>query len=157
GIIDRDDYEIAMLYDPKKPWTPWAPQPQFNRKALFVQGASCGNHYGEQSDANHVAGYNLDAMPSSTTGYGAQQALGLGFATLVTALDNSGHNCNVALQAEAVMMVKEHFIDSYGPVRYTIAMGQSGGSLSSLQDENAYPGLYQGIAESATFLDAWSN
>src|SRR5262249_10337147 len=133
GVIDRDDYQIAMLYDPTKPWTPWTPQPQFNRKAVFVQGASCGNHYGEQSDANQIFGYHIDAMPSATVGFGAQEALGLGFGTLTTALVNSGHNCNVALQSEAAMMVKEHFINSYGPVRYTIAMGVSGGSLSSVQ------------------------
>src|SRR5262249_3808425 len=30
-------------------------------------------------------------------------------------------------------------------------------SLSETQDENAYPGLYQGLAAAADFNDAWSN
>src|SRR5262249_27891324 len=72
GVIDRDDYEIATLYDPTKPWTPWSPQSTFNRKALFVQGASCGNHYGEADPNKKIFGYAIDAMPSSTSGYGAQ-------------------------------------------------------------------------------------
>lgn len=157
GVIDRDDYAIAMLYDPKKPWAPWSPQPQFNRKALFVQGASCGIHHGESSNTDLVAGFALDAMPSVLTGLGAREALGLGFATITTALDNAAHNCNIAVQSEAVTMVKQHFIDTYGPVRYTIAMGVSGGSLSENQDENAYPGLYQGMVAERDFDDAWSN
>src|SRR3712207_5620490 len=27
GVLDRDEYRIAILYDPSKPWQPWAPQP----------------------------------------------------------------------------------------------------------------------------------
>ena len=26
GAIDRDEYRIAVLYNPSKPWAPWAPQ-----------------------------------------------------------------------------------------------------------------------------------
>ena len=42
------------------------------------------------------------------------------------------------------MMTKEHVIDTYGTVRYTIGSGCSGGSLVQQQVANAYPGLYQG-------------
>jgi hypothetical protein len=54
-------------------------------------------------------------------------------------------------------MAKEHFIDEYGPLRYTIGQGCSGGSLTMDQVANAYPGVYQGILPSCTFVDAWSN
>ena len=30
GYQDRDQYKIAVLFDPAKPWTAWAPQRQFN-------------------------------------------------------------------------------------------------------------------------------
>src|SRR5213078_2403024 len=30
GYIDRDQYAIATLFDPDKPWAPATPQPQFN-------------------------------------------------------------------------------------------------------------------------------
>ena len=42
GYQDRDQYKIAVLYDPAKPWEPWAPQQQWNHKLLITHGASCG-------------------------------------------------------------------------------------------------------------------
>ena len=42
GYQDRDQYQIAVLYQPGKPWEAWAPQPQFNHKLLITHGASCG-------------------------------------------------------------------------------------------------------------------
>jgi len=150
GFADRDQYQIAVLFDPKKPWAPWAPQTPWNGKALVTQGAGCGNHHGAEGTGPSDT---LDAAPSVMD----SEALGMGFAVMAPALDNSSHSCDVALQSEAVAMLKEHFVDTYGPLRYTIAQGCSGGSLSQLQDENAYPGLYQGLLPSCTFPDAWSS
>jgi len=53
-------------------------------------------------------------------------------------------------------MTKEHVIDSYGTLRYTIGTGCSGGSLAVQWVANAYPGIYQGILPSCSFPDAWS-
>jgi hypothetical protein len=147
GYQDRDQYQIAVLYDPAKPWTAFAPQSAWNGKALVTQGAACGNHHGA------VGSGGSDATPSVMD----SEALGMGFAVMAPALDNSAHNCNVALQAESVVMLKEHFVEQYGPLRFTIAEGGSGGALSQLQDANAYPGIYQGLLPSATFPDAWSS
>jgi hypothetical protein len=74
-----------------------------------------------------------------------------------TALDNAGHNCNIATEAESLAMTKEHLIDHYGQVRWTIGSGCSGGSLVQQQVANAYPGLYQGITPQCSFSDAWSS
>src|SRR3954471_15896225 len=150
GWADRDQYSIAVLYDPKQPWTAWDPQPAWNGKALVTQGAGCGNHHGATGAGPSGT---LDAPPDVMV----SDALGLGFAVMAPALDNSSHSCNVALQSESVVMLKEHFVDTYGPLRYTIAEGCSGGSLSQLQDANAYPGLYQGLLPSCTFPDAWTS
>src|SRR3954451_25293321 len=150
GWADRDQYRIAVLYDPKQPWSPWQAQPAWNGTALVTQVAGCGNHHGATGTGS---GDSLDVPPDVMD----SEALGLGFAVMAPALDNSSHNCNVALQAESVVMLKEHFVESYGPLRYTIAEGGSGGALSQLQDTNAYPGLYQGLLPSATFPDAWSS
>ncbi|MBV9410459.1 MAG: hypothetical protein JO148_02590, partial [Acidimicrobiia bacterium] len=59
-------------------------------------------------------------------------ALGRGFGVASTALDNSGADCSPALQAESIMMAKEHIIDSSGELRYTVGEGCSGGSLAEL-------------------------
>ena len=73
-----------------------------------------------------------------------------------TALDFSGHNCDLPLQAESLVMAKEHVIKAYGTLRYTIGTGCSGGSLAEQWIANAYPGVYQGILPTCSFPDAWS-
>ena len=42
-------------------------------------------------------------------------------------------------------MAKQHVIDHYGTLRFTIGQGCSGGSLTMDEVANAYPGMYQGI------------
>ena len=141
GAIDRDEYRVAVLYDPSKPWAPWAPQPGFNNKMVVFHGASCDTAY-EQADAPDVLN---------------EEALGRGFVTMSHALNNAGHNCNIATQAESMIMTKEHVIERYGELRYTIGSGCSGGSLTQHQVANAYPGFYQGITPACSFPDAWSS
>jgi hypothetical protein len=144
GYVDRDQYQITVLYQPNKLWTPFAPQHQFNHKLLITHGASCAVDY-----------QNGTAPPTSGTS-AADAALGRGFMTMSTALDNSGHNCNLALQVESLVMAKEHIVKSYGALRYTIGTGCSGGSLAEQWIANAYPGVYQGILPTCSFPDAWS-
>ena len=159
GYQDRDQYRIAVLYQPGKSWSAAAPQPQFNHKLLINHGVSCGVDY-QTGTAPSVTSYN----PVDVTGAGlpaiggdaTQYALGQGFAVMSTALDYSGHNCNVALQAESLIMAKEHLIEQYGELRYTIGEGCSGGSLAQQWMANAYPGIYQGILPTCSFPDAWS-
>ena len=42
GYQDRDQYQIAMLYQPGQAVDGRAPQPQWNHKLLITHGASCG-------------------------------------------------------------------------------------------------------------------
>jgi hypothetical protein len=140
GYQDRDQYRIAVVYDPAKPWAAWDPQKQFNHKLLITHGASCGIDH-QSGDAPDVAD---DA------------ALSRGFAVMSTALNNAGHNCNIATQAESMIMAKERLVEQYGTLRYTIGTGCSGGSLTQQQVSNAYPGLYQGILPQCSFPDSWS-
>jgi len=62
-----------------------------------------------------------------------------------------GNNCAPVLAAEALSMVKERFIETYGPPRFTIGVGCSGGSeqLHPIGDE--YPGLVDGIIVGCSF------
>ncbi len=141
GYLDRDQYAIAALFQPGKPWTGAAPQPQYNHKLVLTHGASCDTEY-EAATAPAVTNVT---------------ALGAGFVVASHALDNAGHNCNLVVQAEALVMTKERVIEQYGTVRYTIGAGCSGGSLVQQQLANAYPGLYQGISPQCSFTDAWSS
>jgi hypothetical protein len=155
GYQDRDQYQIAVLFQPSKPWAAWAPQPQFNHKLLITHGASCGIDH-ESSTAPSVTSdtVGVPGAPSPTSS--PTTALGLGFAVMSTALDNAGHNCNLITEAESLVMAKEHLIEHYGTLRYTIGTGCSGGSLVQQQVANAYPGIYQGILPQCSFPDAWS-
>src|SRR5437016_13425135 len=116
--MDRDQYQISVLFQPKQPWTTFAPQPQFNHKLLITHGASCG------------VTSQTGTAPTTASDPAAEAALGRGFATMSTALDNTGHNCNLPLEAESLVMAKEHIVKSYGSLRYTIGTGCSGGSLA---------------------------
>jgi hypothetical protein len=149
GYQDRDQYKIAVLFDPSKPWAAWAPQRQFNHKLLITHGASCG--------IDHQSG-SAPSVTDDTLGLGGSptEALGRGFAVMSTALDNAGHNCNLVTQAESLVMAKERLVERYGELRYTIGTGCSGGSLTQQQVANAYPGIYQGILPQCSFPDAWS-
>ncbi len=157
GYEDRDQYRIAALYQPGQTWSAAQPQAQFNHKLLITHGASCGVAYGSGSAPSVLSFFGTDAgVPTDALADSVLYALGAGFAVMSTALDNSGHNCNVALQAESLMMAKEHLIENYGTLRYTIGTGCSGGSLAEQQIANAYPGIYQGILPTCSFPDAWS-
>jgi hypothetical protein len=73
-----------------------------------------------------------------------------------TSLDNNGTNCNSVVEAEATMMLKEHIVEAYGPIRYTISNGCSGASLEQQLLANDYPGLLDGIQPMCSYADAWS-
>jgi hypothetical protein len=141
GYIDRDQYAIATLFDPSKPWTPTAPQHQSNRRLVITHGFSCDTEY-KTGEAPSVLEPKL---------------LGGGFIVMANALDHAGHNCNLLTQAESLVMTKEYTIDHYGTARWTIGSGCSGGSLVQQQVANAYPGIYQGITPQCSFPDAWSS
>ena len=82
GYIDRDQYAVATLWQPDKPWTPWAPQPQYNGRLVITHGVSCDTTYGGA------------AAPSVTD----TKMLGGGFILMSNALDNAGHACNIVLR-----------------------------------------------------------
>src|SRR5215208_6830463 len=103
GYQDRDQYKIAVLDQPSEAWKPWKPQPQFNHKLLITHGASCG--------IAHQSGDAPSVTADTVGGSSPTAALGRGFAVMSTSLDNAGHNCNLATQAESLTMAKEYLIE----------------------------------------------
>ncbi len=141
GVIARDEYRIAVLYDPSKPWKPWQPQNGFNHKLVITHGASCDTGYAQRSAPDVLN----------------EAVLARGYIVMSHALDNAGHNCNIITQAESLVMTKEYLVERYGELRYTIGTGCSGGALAQQQVANAYPGVYQGITPACSYPDAWSS
>src|SRR4051794_34237199 len=137
GTMDRNQYLISVLADPKKPFTRWSGPPAWNHKVYMTHGGGCGE------------GHNEAAAPDVM----ADLPLSRGYAVMSTTLENNQENCNMVVQAESVMMAKEHLIERYGDVRYLFGMGGSGGSMAQLYIANAYPGIYDGVIAGATFPD----
>ena len=54
------------------------------------------------------------------------------------------------------MMVKERIVESYGPIRYTIGTGCSGGSIQQNVIADQYPGLLDGIQPYCSYPDTWT-
>lgn len=151
GFQDRDRYTILTLFRPGRRWTAWAPQRQWNRKLLITHGGGCGASYSPGAPPLQDYSGTLESVPGVEPSY--VTALGRGFAVLSTALDNTGHNCNVAMQAESLMMAKERLVERYGELRYTIGTGCSGGSIAQHTVANAYPGVYQGLVTTCSYPD----
>ncbi|HEX5862229.1 MAG TPA: DUF6351 family protein [Nocardioides sp.] len=151
GFQDRDRYTILTLWKQGQDWQPWAPQEQWNHKVLITHGGNCGASYAPGSPPLQDYSGTLESVPGVTPSY--VTALGKGFAVVSTALANTGHNCNVGIEAESLMMAKERLVEQYGEIRYTIGTGCSGGSIAQHTIANAYPGIYQGLVTTCSYPD----
>ena len=154
GYQDRDRYTILQLWQPGQPWRAWAPQEQWNHKLLLTHGGNCGASYTPGGTPLQDYSGTLESVPGVTPSY--VTALGRGFAVASTALANTGHNCNVAMEAESLLMAKERLVERYGELRYTIGTGCSGGSIAQHTVANAYPGIYQGLVTTCSYPDTLS-
>jgi Tannase-like family of unknown function (DUF6351) len=137
GTIDRAVYQIAALYDGSQP-SPLHPDTSWNGKLIYTFGGGCnsGFHQG-----------------TSTGGVLNNQFLSQGYGVASSTLNVLDNNCSTIISAEAAMMVKEHFIDTYGPVQFTIGWGGSGGAIQQYEIADAYPGILDGIIPSISFPD----
>ena len=142
GVVNRAVYQIAMLHAPgagdPEP-DPWTPPPGWNRRLIYTFGGGCVNGWHRQG--------------ASTGGVTDDVMLRRGYAVASATLNVYGNNCNDLLAAETMMMVKERFVEAYGPPRYTIGWGCSGGSYQNHQIADNYPGLLDGIIPGCSFPD----
>ena len=137
GVIDRAVYQTAALYDGQTP-SPFRPDTSWNGKLVYTFGGGCN------------AGFH---QGTATGGVLDDQFLSLGYAVASSTLNVLDNNCSTIISAEAAMMVKEHFIDTYGPVRFTIGWGGSGGAIQQYEIADSYPGILDGIVPSISFPD----
>ncbi|PYM17782.1 MAG: hypothetical protein DMD81_07880 [Candidatus Rokuibacteriota bacterium] len=140
GTLDRGIYAIAVVFDPGQTWEPWAPQRGWNGNLVWPFGGDC--------QAYHFQGSVPDVLDDAS--------LSKGFAVVSSTLNVLGQDCNEVVSAEAMMMVKEHVVERYGEVRYTIGNGCSGGSIQQHVIAASYPGLLDGIQPNCSYPDVWS-
>jgi hypothetical protein len=161
GTIDRGIYDIAVLFDPTiggagsagdgrspqggasndQAWTALDRQPQWNGKVLYSFGASTGQPRQQfRSEQN----------------WADDEALSRGFMVVDNSLTDSLFNSNRVLVVETLMMMKEHIVDTYGEIQYTMGNGCSGGSIQQNTAASIFPGLLDGIQPSCDFPDSIS-
>lgn len=149
GTINRAIYQIAVLHDPTSEPEP-APDATlraWNKRLLYSFGGGCIRGWYRQGDTL-AAGAGLMISDAVT---------GQGYAEASSTLNVFGNNCNDLIAAETMMMVREHFIETFGPPLFTFGRGGSGGSYQQIQIADNYPGLLDGIIPSATFPDVLEN
>jgi hypothetical protein len=141
GTINRAIYQTAVLHDPtaEPEPSPLTPPKAWNQRLLYSFGGGCTGGWYRQ-------GASLSSLISDNI-------VGKGYAEAASTLNVFGTNCQDVTAAETMMMVKERFIETYGPPVFTFGRGGSGGSYQQLQIADGYPGLLDGIIPSATFPD----
>jgi hypothetical protein len=139
GTINRGIYDLAVLFDPAKPWSALEPQPQWNGKVVYTFGASTGQPRLQFRTEQNWAD---------------DSALSRGFMVADNSLTDSLYNSNRVLNAETLMMMKEHIVDAYGEIAYTLGNGCSGGSIQQNTAASIYPGLLDGIQPSCDYPDS---
>lgn len=137
GTIDRAVYELAALYDGRDP-SPTRPDRSWNERLVYTFGGGCN------------AGYHQGAY---TGGVLDDLFLAQGYAVASSTLNVLDTNCSAVISAEAAMMVKEHVVETYGPVRHTIGWGGSGGAIQQYTIADSYPGILDGIIPGISFPD----
>lgn len=142
GTMNRGIYELVAFHDPVQASSAWSPQKGWNGKLLWMFGASAAVHRFQ--------------TPTNTNTIFNDVALRRGFMVASASLNNNGTNANHVLAAESVMMVKEHIAEQYGPIRYTIGNGCSGGSIQQHTIASAYPGLLDGLQPNCSYMDQFN-
>ena len=139
GTVNRGIYDIAVLFDPTKPWTANAPQPQWTGKVVYSFGASTGQprlqYRSEQNWAD-------------------DSALSRGVMVVDNSLTDSLYNSNRILTGETVLMMKDYITKAYGEIRYTMGNGCSGGSIGQNTVASTFPGLIDGLQVQCDYPDS---
>jgi hypothetical protein len=130
GTINRAIYRIAILAE------------GWNRRLMFTFGGGCGTQYNQGSNQARAVLSDL--------------ALSRGFAHAISTQNVMQQHCNDHLSGEALMMIKEHFIETYGEPAWTVGFGGSGGAIQQLLIAQNFPGLLDGILPSLTYPDSVS-
>jgi hypothetical protein len=136
GTINRSIYHIAVLDDPAHPGVGW------NHRLFYSFGGGCGTNYNQGKMAE--------------TAVLMDPALSRGFAHITSSQNVMQQHCNDNLSGEALMMIKEHFIKTYGLPVWTMGYGGSGGSIQQLLIAQNFPGLLDGLLPSLTYPDSMS-
>jgi hypothetical protein len=147
GVINRAIYQIAVLASLGERTVRFdRPPAEWNGRLIYAFGGGCGAAYHQGRGTGGVI--NNPEM--------GNDALARGYALASATLNVLGANCNDVTSSETVAMVREHFIEQFGPPVHTIGLGGSGGSMQQNLTAENYPGLLDGLILGRSFPDTLS-
>jgi len=165
GTQDRGIYVVAVLADPGAGFSPWRRTAPWVGKINWMFGGDCLPHHRQDAPIDpflEITGPAVDNVVGIDNALGtifgnndAYEALSRGWAVANSSNNKLGSQCNSVVSAEALMMLKEHIRETYGPILHIIGTGSSGGSMQQQQIGGAYPGLLDGIQPAGSFPDIW--
>ncbi len=137
GTINRFAYSIAML----------APQPEttatpanldnsgWNGKLVYYMrgGVGIGHQQGTAMFTGGVWSEEKVIVPA---------LLAQGYAVAASSGNETGVHYNLQLGGETAVKVKEHFVQTYGAPKYTVALGGSGGAVQQYVYAQNHHGLF---------------
>ena len=146
GYKDRDQYQIAVLYQPGKPWTRGraaaAVQPQAADHCTGLSGA-------ETIADRHGPGDDGDSRRRLRARQGLRRRCRRRWIT-------AGHNCNLALQAESLVMAKEHLSTPTARSGTRSAPAARAARWPSSGSPTPTRASTRGLLPTCSFPDAWS-
>ncbi|HEX2542657.1 MAG TPA: DUF6351 family protein [Caldimonas sp.] len=150
GTVNRSVYLIAFLHEPGTPLPdPWTRTAGWNGRLLysFGGGVRAGYHQGRS-----VGGLSAATSHLEHALYG-DYPLARGYAIAAGSQNVFGTNASDLISAETMLMVKERFTEQFGVPRYTIGIGESGGSMQQHTIANNYPGSLDGLLPGRSYPD----
>ena len=145
GTADRGIYDIAVLFDPSA--LPDAVPDAWNDRLVVPFGGGAAPHHTQDLPPDVVSG---------SANFLGDVALARGYMVAASSLNVLGQNANQVVSAEALLMLKEHIAETYGPIRFTIGSGGSGGAIQQQMLAASYPGLLDGIQPIVSYTDLWT-
>ncbi len=136
GTLDRFLYTIAMLAPyPEQTAAPAAlNKGAWNRKLVYYYrgGVGIGHRQGEAAWHGGLRGAERAVFPP---------ILQQGYAIATSSGNETGIHYNLRLAEEVMLMVKGHFVTTYGAPAYTVGLGGSGGAIQQYVIGQNHPGL----------------
>ena len=137
GTINRFAYAIAMLApQPEATATPQAlDNSAWNRKLVYYMrgGVGIGHQQGTAMFTGGLWSEEKVIVPA---------LLAQGYAVAASSGNETGVHYNLQLGGETAVKVKEHFVQTYGAPRYTVALGGSGGAVQQYVYAQNHKGLF---------------
>jgi hypothetical protein len=155
GSANRGVYTSYMLHDPilREPEPSFMARPQgWNGRLIYNFGAGCSGGWYRQGFAGTFAA-DSEALARFLLPV-ADIFLSRGYAATSSTLNRNAVNCNDVIAAATMAAVKERFIEAYGPPKFTMGFGFSGGAMQQQMIADNYPGLLDGIVPGASFPDS---